>query len=111
VNGATGTAGAVGATGVTASLPVIKYETTTTAATIRTSFKEKESQEIECPTGFTVVGGGVQWVTVGVGSVVTESAPVKASKGWRVEMIQTFVSTGSKSTTGTFKVWAICSHP
>jgi hypothetical protein len=101
----------VGATGVTAALPLIKYETTATAATIRTSFKEKESQEIECPTGFTAVGGGVQWVTVGVGSVVAESAPAKASKGWRVEMIQTFVSSGSKSTTGTFKVWVVCSHP
>jgi hypothetical protein len=94
-------------------LPAIDYVTAKTAAKIGTSFKEKESQEVECPTGDTVVGGGASWVPleVSVGSVVAESAPVKASKGWRVEMIQTFVAAGSKSTRGEFKVWAICSHP
>jgi hypothetical protein len=92
-------------------LPVLDYVTATTAASIGTGFKAKQSQEIECPAGDTVVGGGSRWVTVSVGSVLAESAPVKASKGWRVEMIQTFQSLGSKSTSGTFKVWAVCSHP
>jgi hypothetical protein len=103
----------VGATGPTAALPVLDYVTAKIAAKIGTSFKEKQSQEVECPTGDTVVGGGSSWVPgeVSVGSAIAESAPVKASKGWRVEMIQTFVSSGSKSTRGEFKVWTICSHP
>jgi hypothetical protein len=91
---------------------VLVYETAKTAESIGTTFKEKKSQEIECPAGDTAVGGGVQWVTgkVGVGSVVAASAPVKTSKGWRAEMIQTFAA-GSKASSGEFKAWVVCSHP